>query len=262
MQTEKTTLVPRGLFLVVTAASWLAGVFLGSLVAPPPLILLASAGATLVLLLPLWHTSQARLILFLLFCLLLGMWRYTSALPANTPQSIANYIGPAQLTIRGTVSDEPKLQSRTLLLLIAVSQVSSNGGTSWQDANGTITVRTPGTSIEEPYGANYGDQVELQGKLQPPEPQPAPAIFASMAFPRISVQGSGENPILAWIYHLRVLLANAIAQSLPQLEAALLVAILLSLHTPVKVNFAVEPLWWNFRAASFLACLASIPHFW
>lgn len=232
MQTEKNTLVPQGFFLVVTASLWLAGIFLGSLISLPPLILLASAGVTLVLLLPLWHASQARSILFLLFCLLLGMWRCTSALPVNSPQSIANYIGPAQLTIRGTVSDEPKLQGRTLLLLITVNQVSSNGGTSWQDATGKITVRTPGTSIEEPYGASYGDQVELQGKLQPPEPQPAPVIFASMAFPRISVQGSGGNPVLAWIYHLRILLANAIAQSLPQPEAALLIAILLSLHTP------------------------------
>jgi competence protein ComEC len=232
MQTEKTTLVPRGLFLVVTASLWLVGIFLGSLISPPPLLSLASAGVTLVLLLPLWHSSHARLILFLLFCLLLGMWRYTSALPTNTPQSIGSYIGPVQLDIRGTISDEPKLQGRTLLLLIAVSQVSSNGGTSWQDASGTITARTPGTSIETPYGANYGDEVELQGKLQPPEPQPAPVIFASMAFPRISVQGSGGDPVLAWIYHLRVLLANAIAQSLPQPEAALLIAILLSLHTP------------------------------
>ncbi len=231
MQTEKTTPVPRGVFLVVTASLWLAGIFLGSLISLPPLLLLASAGATFVLLLPLWHASQARVILFLLFCLLLGMWRYTSALPANTPQSIADYIGPAQLTIRGTVSDEPRLQGRTLLLLIAVSQVSSNGGTSWQDASVKIAVRTPGTSIETPYGANYGDEVELQGKLQPPEPQPAPVIFASMAFPRISVQGAGGNPILSWIYHLRVLLANAIAQLLPQPEAALLIAILLSLHT-------------------------------
>ena len=235
MHAKKTTLVPQGLFLVVTASLWLTGIFLGSVIALPPLILLTGAGATLVLLLPLWHDSQARLILFLLFCLLLGMWRYNSALPSNTPHSIASYIGPAQLTIRGTVSDEPKLQGRSRLLLIDVSQVSSNGGTSWQDAAGKITVRTPGTSIETPYGANYGDMVELQGKLQPPEPQP-PTIAASMAFPRISVQGSGGNPLLAWIYHLRVLLANVIAQSLPQPEAALLIALLLSLHTPALAS--------------------------
>jgi ComEC/Rec2-related protein len=239
MHAEKTTLVPQGLFLVVTASVWLAGIFLGSVISLPPLILLTGAGATLVLLLPLWHDSQARLILFLLFCLLLGMWRYSSALPSNTPQSIATYIGSTQLHIRGTVSDEPKLQGHSRLLHIDVSQVSSNGGHSWQGAAGKITARTPGTSIETPYGANYGDMVELQGKLQPPEPQPAPIIAASMAFPRISVQGSGGNPLLALIYHLRVLLANVIAQSLPQPEAALLIALLLSLHTPALNSLAL-----------------------
>jgi hypothetical protein len=229
MEREKTTLVPRGSFLVAIGALWLAGIFLGSLISLPPLLLLIGAGATLLLLIPLWRDSQAVLILFLFFCLLLGMWRYSSALPVNTPQSIATYIGYTQIDIRGTVSDEPKLQRRTRLLLVTVSQVSSNGGKSWQNAAGNITVRTLGNAIETPYSANYGDIVEIQGKLQPPEPQPAPAIFASMAFPRVSVQGSGGNPVLAWIYHLRVLLANVIAQSLPQPEAALLIALLLSL---------------------------------
>lgn len=232
----KTIFVFQGMFLVAIGAIWLAGIFLASLITVPPLILLIGAGITLILLLPIWRDRQGRLMLLLLFCLLLGAWRYSIALPINTPQSIAAYIGQPSLQIRGTVADEPKLQHRSRTLLIAVSQVSSDGGLSWRDATGNISVYTSGVSIETPYGANYGDAVRLQGKLQAPEPQAVPVIAGSMAFPRVSVQGSGNNPLIAWLYHLRVLLADVIAQALPQPEAALLIALLLSLHTPALAS--------------------------
>jgi competence protein ComEC len=94
-----------------------------------------------------------------------------------------------------------------------------------------------GTTIEDPYGANYGDQVELAGKLQVAVPHTPPGIFASMAFPLISVQPGG-NSLLALIYHLRVALATLLAQLLPQPEAALLIAVLLGLRTPELKPFA------------------------
>jgi ComEC/Rec2-related protein len=210
---------------------WLAGIFLGSFITMPQPVFLIGAGMALILCLLLWRYPQERTLLLLLFCLLAGAWRYSFALPANTPHSIAGYIGAPSLQIRGEVADEPKLQGRSRTLLIAVKQVSSDGA-SWQEAAGTILVYSSGTTIETPYGANYGDSVKLQGKLQAPEPHSAPGVFASMTFPRISVQGTGGNILIVWLYHLRVLLANIIAQALPQPEAALLIALLLSLRTP------------------------------
>src|SRR5260370_28690959 len=53
-----------------------------------------------------------------------------------------------------------------------------------------------------------------------------------MTCPLLRVTGSGGNPILAALFHLRIALATIITQSLPQPLAALLIAILLSLHTP------------------------------
>ena len=53
-----------------------------------------------------------------------------------------------------------------------------------------------------------------------------------MAFPLISVSQNEGNSIIAFFYHLRVTLATILEQSLPQPEAALLIAILLSLRTP------------------------------
>ncbi len=202
----------------------------------PALPLLIGAGAALLFLFPLWHDPQSRLIMLLIACLFLGAYRYTLSSSTTDPKAINSFIG-ASVTIEGNVSDEPTVQGRSRTLVVSVTQILKAGNTSWQDADGQISVQTLGTLIEDPYGANYGDDVEVQGKLQKPQPPSAPNIFASMAFPRITVNHNEGNPIVAFFYHLRVTLATIIEQSLPQPEAALLIAILLSLRTP-----ALKPL--------------------
>ena len=235
MQNKLTELY--GLELVVVIAAWLAGILLESWVSLPAFALIAGACAALLWLIPLWRDSQARLIMFIILWLLLGAWRLAIASPTSDAQAISAFIGTGKVEVQGTVADEPKLAGRIRLLLIDVSSVSKNGGTTWQDAHGQLEAQTLGGEIENPYGPNYGDNVELQGKLQAPTPHSSPAIFASLAFPRINVKSSGGNPIIAALYHLRTILATLISQSLPQPEAALLIALLLSLRTP-----ALKPL--------------------
>jgi ComEC/Rec2-related protein len=89
-----------------------------------------------------------------------------------------------------------------------------------------------GSIIDDPYGAHYGDTVNLQGNLLAPLPHSPPAIFASMNFPRLTVRQSGGNPIIGALYRLRTTLATIIERSLPQPMAALLIALVLSLRTP------------------------------
>ncbi|GAC1407791.1 MAG: DNA internalization-related competence protein ComEC/Rec2 [Ktedonobacteraceae bacterium] len=174
--------------------------------------------------------------MLLIACLFFGAYRYTLASSTTDPKAISAFIGE-KVKIIGTVSDEPKVQGRSRALVVTVTQLLPTGSTTWQDADGQLAVRTLGTLIEDPYGANYGDVVEVQGKLQPAQPPSPPSIFASMVFPRVSVSQNGGNPIVAFFYHLRVTLATIITQSLPQPEAALLIALLLSLRTP-----ALKPL--------------------
>src|SRR6266566_5378236 len=237
MQRTMATPDLRGLLLVALVSAWLAGILLDQVLLLPSFGLLAGAGVAVALLVVFWHHAQGRLIAFALFCLLLGARRYASVSPVNDPQAISAFIGASKLEVRGLVADEPKLKGRLRLLLVDVSAVSKNAGNSWQDAHGQMEVQTPGTLIEDPYGANYGDSVELQGSLQPPPPHSAPGIFASMAFPRISVKSGGGNPVIGTLYSLRVWLKGIIAQALPQPEAALLTAIVLGLQTP-----ALKPL--------------------
>ncbi len=237
MQQQKTaSLNLHGLTLVLVAGAWLAGILLDSLAPLPALALLVGAGAALLFLFPLWYNPQGRLIMLLIACLFFGAYRYTLASPLTDAEAISAHNGE-NVTIQGSVSDEPKIQGRSRVLVISVTQVLNPKTASWQDADGQVSVQTLGTLIEDPYGANYGDVVEIQGKLQTPQLPSTPNVFASMAFPRITVYQNESNPIIAFFYHLRVMLATIIEQSLPQPAAALLIAILLSLRTP-----ALKPL--------------------
>ncbi len=227
----------RGFALVVMACAWLAGIVLDSLLLLPWFVPLIGAGAAVVLVMLLWRDGQGRLIMLITLCLLLGAWRYASVSPVNDPHAINAFIGAGKVTVRGSVVAEPALQGRSRVLLVEVSSESNNGGSSWQDAHGQMQAITSGALIEDPYGANYGDNVELQGKLQTRLPYSPPGVFAVMEFPHISVDSTGGNPIIAALYHLRETLAGIIAQSLPEPEAALLIAILLGLRTP-----ALKPL--------------------
>jgi len=157
----------RGLTLVLVATAWLAGILLDSFLLLPSLALLIAAGAAFVGMLLLRHDAQVRLVTLLIACLLLGAWRYTSGSPGDDPQAISHFIGLHSLTIRGSVSDEPKLQGRSRILLITVSSMQSGSSSALQDVHGQLEALTLGAGIETPYGPNYGDSVELQGTLQP-----------------------------------------------------------------------------------------------
>ena len=227
----------RGLTLVIVTGAWLAGILLAYWIPLSSLLLLIVSIAALLCLIFFCSNVQARIFMLITLGLLLGAWRYTVASPLGDAHAISASIGIGTLELRGNVSDEPKLEGKIRVLLVAVNAISKNGGSSWQNAHGLVEVEALGSAVEDPYGANYGDNVELRGKLQAPLPNATPEIFASMVFPRISVRGAGGNPVIAALYHLRITLAAVISRSLPQPEAALLTAILLGLRTP-----ALKPL--------------------
>lgn len=237
IKNESTAFDLRGLALVVATVAWVAGILLGNVMPLSSLPLLIAAFAAFLCLIFFWRNPRNRIFTLIILCFLLGFWRYTIASPLGDANAISASIGTGTLEIRGSVSDEPKLEGKMRVLLVAVSAISKNAGASWQAAHGKMEVKTLGGAIEDPYGANYGDDVELQGKLQIPPPHTTPDIFASMIFPRISVKGTSGNAVIAALYHLRVTLSTIISQSLPQPEAALLTAIVLGLNTP-----ALKPL--------------------
>jgi competence protein ComEC len=222
----------RSFILIVVAVAGLSGILLDSWLLLSQSVLLISAAIALVCTILFWRESRLRFASLVILWLLLGAWRYAIASPIGDPQSINSFIGDSKLEIQGTVADDPKILDRSRLLLVAVNAISVNNGSSWQDAHGQIEVQMLGASLDNPYGPNYGDSVEMQGKIQPPFPNHSPDVLASLSFPRLNVVGSAGNPIITALFNLRLYLASIIEQSLPQPMAGLLIAILLSLQTP------------------------------
>jgi hypothetical protein len=218
----------HGLILVVVAVAWMAGILLESWLSLPSGALLIGATMALVCVILLWRNNRGMLVSLILLWLLLGAWRYAIVSPAADPRAITTFIGTGKVDLRGTLADEPKFSDRSSSLQVAVNSISTNGGSSWQDAHGQLEVQISGGATNNLYGPNYGDDVELQGKVQPPFPHHSPEVLASMIFPQLSLIGSGGNPFLAALFKLRLSLAAIITQSLPQPMAAVLIAILLS----------------------------------
>jgi len=229
----------RGFILIVIAVAWMSGILLDAWL-PLPLpqyALLIGAAMALVCVILFWRDRTWMLVSLGILWLLLGAWRYGITSPAGDPQSISTFIGAGKVELHGMVADDPKLLEHSRLLLVTANKISMNSGSSWQDVHGQIEILIPGAAIDNPYGPNYGDNLEIQGKLQPPLAHHSPEVLASLTFPRLVIVGSASNPIFATLFHLRLSLASIITQSLPQPMASLLIAILLSLQTP-----ALKPL--------------------
>jgi competence protein ComEC len=222
----------HGLWLVVIAVAWMVGIALDKLLLVPAMFLLIGAVAALVALIVWWRDQRARLLLLFVLWLLLGAWRYTIASPIGDPHAISAYIGTGKIAIQGSVAEQPEDDLRSTIIYISVSSVSTDGGNTWQNAHGQIEAQTLGSTLADPFGPTYGDSVEAQGTLQAPWASSEPETLATMAFPTISINSGEGNPILEDIAKVRIKLAEIIEQALPQPEASLLIAILLSLHTP------------------------------
>jgi competence protein ComEC len=237
MQNRKSNLELRGFVLVLVALAWQAGILLDAWTLLPSFALLTGAALCLLSTIVFWRRSQIRLASLVACLLLLGAWRYALVSPVGDHNAISAFIGAKKIELTGSVTDEPKLQAHSRLLIVSVNTLSLDNGVTWQNTRGLVDVQMPGNAIDDPYGPQYGDDVELLGNLQPPSPTSGPNIFASMSFPRLSVMQSGGNPVIAALYRLRIFLATIITRLLPQPMAALLIAIVLSLRTP-----ALKPL--------------------
>ncbi|GCF11086.1 ComEC/Rec2 family competence protein [Dictyobacter arantiisoli] len=232
-----TKLQLRGLLLVALAGAWLVGILLAAWLVFPLLYFPFLAGTSLIICMITGKKPAIRLVFLLLLCLILGAWRYTVARPINDPQTIAAYIGSRTLKVQGMVSEEPTLSARTSLLKVAVSGSNTQNTYNWHPTHGTIEVQILGSTLDDAYGASYGDIVTLQGKLTAPSPHSSSDVLAEMAFPRLSINQNDGYPILVFLYHWRVRLAMIITQALPEPLAALLIAIVLGLRIP-----AIAPL--------------------
>lgn len=134
------------------------------------------------------------------------------------------------LRVRGTVAAEPDLREGLQLLTVEVTATSIDGGRSWQPAVGRVEALV--RSLDDWSAPTYGDGITLAGKLAPLDSgYVPPGVLARLKSARVVAHAAG-NPLFAWLFAVRLSLAQAMQHSVPEPEAALLIGILLGMKTP------------------------------
>src|SRR5689334_7684586 len=111
----------RSFIVITVAVIAMSGILLDSLLQASQIALLIGAFITLACTILFWQNSKLRYASFIIFCLLLGAWRYAISSPIGDPRSINAFIGAGKAEIQGTVTEDPKLLLNSRLLLVAVN---------------------------------------------------------------------------------------------------------------------------------------------
>ena len=240
----------RGYSLVALVAAWIAGIALrpaGPLLALTPLAWLLLAALCLVIWIvagivgrlltassPSWRLWRTLLMLGMLgCCAALGAARAASVDTRYDASSVGLLANGQTVVVQGVVATEPDLRDGYRYLTVDVSAVGLGGTYAVRPATGRIEAKVYGP--DDWFSPGYGDTVQITGKLDPLGPGfVSPGVVAQVVSARVTVsQRGGGNPLLAFLYNLRLQLAQALQRSLPEPEAALLIGILLGLKTPV-----------------------------
>lgn len=236
-----------GYVLVALVAAWVAGIALRQL---DPLtgvailtwlgVALAGAGIALVSTLAGPHASEqlamlwrVALIAGMLVCAAaLGAARSAQSDPTSDPHSLALIASSGEtVRVRGIVAAEPDLRAGYRLLTLDSNAVSRDGGHTWQVASGRVEAAWTGP--DDWFAPAYGNTLELTGAIARASGSTPPGVVARLTKSHgVIVARGGGNPVFAWLFQLRVMLAQAIQHALPEPEAALLIGILLGLKTP------------------------------
>jgi hypothetical protein len=248
--TPTTRLAFGGYVLVAAVVAWLAGIAVraaGPFAALEPVVWGTLAALCLALA---WSvslvvrraalapggSSAAQYVLivgFLACCLFLGATRAAAADPFREGAALVAMATGDEVQLRGDVAAEPDVREGFRYLEIETSAVSRDHGHTWQAVAGRVEAAVSGP--DDWFVPAYGASVVLTGKLLPLQGTYAPAgVVARLTSARAQIEArGGGNPVQAWLFNLRVGLAEAIQRSLPEPEAALLIGILLGLKTPM-----------------------------
>lgn len=217
--------------LVYLAAAWVLGIVVAALGREPPWPAVAAAGILLAVL-PIAR-RKASLALLALGCLGLfagGILRYQADEPPEQPGGIALLNdSDAPVTFRALVTDEPDERERSLRVRLEMKEVLENG--EWRPTEGGVLMRQ---GLFPRY--RYGDLIEVSGKLETPpeldfgyrEYLARQGVVSVIDFPQTELIQSGQgNAFMAGVHSLRRSLSSALAESLPEPQAALGQGILL-----------------------------------
>lgn len=230
--------------LVYLSSAFLAGIYLGSLLAPSlPLILLAAGIAALLVLVFYPERRKSILAILCLIALLLGLFRFNSSKFVPHESSVAFYNGSGTFEIKGMVAEDPEPKDTAINLRLWAMEMKRNE--EWRRVSGVILVRLP--QFPE---YRYGDILKVNGRLEAPpqfsgfdyrEYLARQGIHSVMRYPKVELlaEGQGFKP-LEWVYELRRALSRSLAAILPEPQASLAQGMLLGIRTgiPEELNEA------------------------
>lgn len=213
------------------ALAWLGGIgvaALGGEALWPP-IALGGAGVSLGLLAGGRRRHLLAVTALTAVCLA-GLWRYDDAGPAAEPGGVAAFNDGGAVTLRGTIVGEPEARDRSQRFSLRVDAYDDGGA--WSATEGRVLVTT---RLFPRF--DYGDRLELRGKLETPprfedfdyrEYLARRGIVSLAAYPSIRRTGAdGGNDLVRGLLDLRRPLGDALERSLPEPESALARGILL-----------------------------------
>jgi ComEC/Rec2-related protein len=171
--------------------------------------------------------------LFLLAALLAGCARASHGAGPPASGDLSFYNG-RYATLLGQIVAEPDVRDTGANYVVSVHTLTPTGRAAIP-VTGRLQLHT---SLGQRF--DYGDEVQLTGLLQTPRNTPVlpyrdillgKGIGTQMQFPRAVDLGPVSSGFLGWIVPFRLYLEAGINRSLPEPEAALLIAITLGAHS-------------------------------
>lgn len=216
--------------IIYLVVAWALGIWLASLLTLGELVW---AGGLVVGGLAAWlvgREPQLRLVLACVAAVAAGGLRYSLAVPPIGADQLAFYNGQ-EVTITGRVMAEPDVRDRSINLRVAVDSLTPAEGQS-RPVTGWLLLSVPRFPP-----LNYGDQLELSGRMEtPPEDETfsykdylaRQGIYSLMVWPTVTVQAEGQgNPLYAAIFAFKARAQAVINRQIAEPQAALLSGILL-----------------------------------
>ncbi len=229
--------------LIYLGIAWLAGIFLGFLL-NLPVLFVALVGLVPLVSLFLWReNSQVRLASLCALALLLGAWRYSSAVPHFDEGSLAYYNEQGWVRLTGVVRGEPDVRDTYTNLWVAAESLVLD------DQECPVTGTVLGRAPRYPE-YRYGDRLEIEGLLEtPPEFEDfsyrdylaRQGVHSLLRRPHINLLARDQgNFFYAQLYAFKGRAQTTIARLLPEPQASLLTGILLGVETGIPADLMAD----------------------
>ncbi len=271
--------------LIRLALGWLSGIALAGVFVLPLPWLLVAAGITAALIAI--DRSRQRWLSLTALCFALGGIRYHVSLPLIGPHHVERWAGAGEMTLIGTVAEEPRRDDVGQQIVLAVTRARLTDR--WQPAEGRVLIRLP------PYPPMFpGDRLQVIGQLSRPRAAQRAGefdyraylarrdIFVLINHPKSfqRLEGNEFSFGLSLISQFREHCRRVVLRLLPEPQAALAIGILLGIQAGLpeqaQAAFSITGTshilvvsGWNFSiAAAALAALATLlrlppwPAFW